>query len=79
DLVWVQEESENHGAWSYVRDRLGRLVGDSRPIERAAREEAASPATGSYDMHLKEHSELMAQAFRISQRAAGEETEANVG
>jgi 2-oxoglutarate dehydrogenase E1 component len=79
DLVWVQEESENQGAWTYMRNRLGRLVGDGRSIEHAARDEAASPATGSYDLHLKEHTELMDQAFRAQHRANMDKSEANAG
>jgi 2-oxoglutarate dehydrogenase E1 component len=79
DLVWVQEEAENQGAWLYIRDRLGRLIGEGRHIEHAARDEAASPATGSHDLHVKEHAELMDRTFKMQIRVSDQESEANAG
>jgi 2-oxoglutarate dehydrogenase E1 component len=61
DVRWVQEEPENMGAWYFVRrvvrDRLGV---DLRGI---AREESASPATGSLKVHQREQADLVARAF----------------
>ena len=60
ELVWVQEEPFNMGAWYHLNARwpaaLGRLACVSRP-------ESASPATGSEKSHKYEQQLLMDQAF----------------
>ncbi|MCA9603522.1 MAG: 2-oxoglutarate dehydrogenase E1 component, partial [Myxococcales bacterium] len=45
DLVWVQEEPWNMGAWYYVRARFPDIFG-KRDIRCMSRVESASPATG---------------------------------
>jgi 2-oxoglutarate dehydrogenase E1 component len=57
---WVQEESQNMGAWFFVEPRL-RSVGV--PIEYIGRDASASPATGSHKIHEHEQKELVEQAF----------------
>ena len=60
ELVWVQEEPWNMGAWYYLRARwpleLGKLSCISRP-------ESASPATGSEHSHKFEQALLVDQSF----------------
>jgi 2-oxoglutarate dehydrogenase E1 component len=60
ELVWVQEEPFNMGAWYHLNARwpaaLGKLACVSRP-------ESASPATGSEKSHKYEQQLLMDQAF----------------
>ncbi|GEN78335.1 multifunctional oxoglutarate decarboxylase/oxoglutarate dehydrogenase thiamine pyrophosphate-binding subunit/dihydrolipoyllysine-residue succinyltransferase subunit [Actinotalea fermentans] len=61
ELVWVQEEPANQGAWTYVSTSVGDQLG--RPLRRASRSAAASPATGSSKTHLAEQDALVAEAF----------------
>jgi 2-oxoglutarate dehydrogenase E1 component len=63
DVVWVQEEPRNMGAWSYLQGRLPALLGSQRSLRYAGRDEAASPATGSYRLHAKEQAALVAAVF----------------
>jgi len=63
DVVWTQEEPANMGAWSYIAPRLESLLAGERSLRRASRDEAASPATGSYRQHAKEQAALIAQVF----------------
>src|SRR4029453_9430664 len=49
ELVWVQEEPENMGAWPFVRGEIVDKL--RRPPRWAARERSASPATGSASVH----------------------------
>lgn len=63
ELVWVQEEPENQGAWPFlalefdkVRDRGFRVV------SRAA---SASPATGSSKVHAAEQADLIKRALTL--------------
>jgi 2-oxoglutarate dehydrogenase E1 component len=58
DLVWVQEEPENMGAYSYVMPRLRELAFD-RQVRSVKRSAAASPATGSAKAHAMEQKTLI--------------------
>ncbi|MHB1744862.1 MAG: 2-oxoglutarate dehydrogenase E1 component, partial [Acidobacteriaceae bacterium] len=58
ELVWVQEEPENMGAYSYVLPRLRELAFD-RQVRSVKRSAAASPATGSAKAHAMEQKTLI--------------------
>ena len=62
ELVWVQDEPENQGAWPFVALEVAdKLAGRGiRVISRAA---AASTATGSPKVHANEHAEIMKAAL----------------
>jgi 2-oxoglutarate dehydrogenase E1 component len=62
DRIWVQEEPRNRGAWMFIRERFAReLPGVS--LAYVGREEAASPATGSHQVHAREQEEIMLAAL----------------
>ena len=63
DVVWLQEEPENMGAWNFVRDRLHDLLGADYRLERVSRVASGSPATGSHAMHELEQADLLARAL----------------
>ena len=60
-LIWCQEESENMGAWSFVRNKINEL--DTRKLTYIGRKESASPAAGYLKMHLKESLEIINKVF----------------
>ncbi len=62
-LVWVQEEPWNMGAWYFINARLPSLLGGRFPLECVARVESASPATGSPASHKVEQAALLDQAL----------------
>jgi len=62
ELVWVQEEPRNMGAWSFVEPRLRALAGE-RPVHYAGRPERASPAEGSLDRHSAEQARIVEAAW----------------
>jgi len=62
-VYWVQEEPENMGAWQFVFHRLSRLLEGGRTLEYVGRHAAASPATGSFKIHLAEDATLVQRAF----------------
>ena len=62
DVVCAQEEPRNMGAWSFVSDRMGRLVPDVR-LRYAGRRAGASTATGSHKRHLAEQAALVLEAL----------------
>jgi 2-oxoglutarate dehydrogenase E1 component len=64
EIVWVQEEPRNQGAFLYVRDRLEPMLAQSRRILRyAGRPEAAAPSTGSARRHAQEQAAVLEDAF----------------
>ena len=62
EIVWVQEEPANMGAFSYVMPKLRRLAGD-RAVLSVKRSAAATPATGSAKAHEIEEKTLIDLAF----------------
>ncbi len=72
DIVWVQEEPKNMGAWTFVApcieevlEELGRK-GD-RPTY-VGRKMAASPAAGYLKIHNREQEALIAEALNITRQ-----------
>jgi 2-oxoglutarate dehydrogenase E1 component len=64
DLVWVQEEPTNMGAWSFMKVRFGDYLGTKGfQLRRISRVESASPSTGSASAHKLEQDELIEEAF----------------
>ncbi len=61
DWVWVQEESQNMGGWTFMEPRLRQLLG--QPIKYVGRDASASPATGSLKIHHREQQELVEAAI----------------
>ncbi|MDR3650918.1 MAG: hypothetical protein P4L20_17635 [Acidimicrobiales bacterium] len=62
-VVWVQEEPENMGAWSFAHGRLHRLFRERFTLSHVSRAESASPATGSAALHTLEQEDLLRRAF----------------
>ncbi|MBT3927296.1 MAG: 2-oxoglutarate dehydrogenase E1 component [Rhodospirillaceae bacterium] len=73
EIIWCQEEPQNQGAWNYVAARLdGVLDGLGETPRRAryvGRPEAASPASGSFKIHVKEQQALVSEALTIANGA----------
>jgi len=63
EIVWVQEEPENMGAWGFIALRLKHDINENQKLIKVCREESASPAAGSMSKFLKTQSELIAKAF----------------
>jgi 2-oxoglutarate dehydrogenase E1 component len=63
EVVWIQEEPENMGAWSFAHGRLHKLLRERFTLTHVSRSESASPATGSAALHHLEHEDLLARAF----------------
>ena len=72
DVVWVQEEPENMGAWDFIRPHLVE-VSSGRPVRRVARPRSASPAEGSAARHALNQQALVNQAYGSGPRASGQE------
>jgi 2-oxoglutarate dehydrogenase E1 component len=61
EWVWVQEESQNMGGWTFMEPRLRAL---GYPVAYVGRDASPSPATGSHRVHAREQKELVEAALR---------------
>jgi 2-oxoglutarate dehydrogenase E1 component len=60
EWIWAQEEPQNMGAWSFIESRLRALGIEARYVGRDA---SASPATGSFRIHVREQQEIVEAAI----------------
>ena len=67
-FYWVQEESQNMGAWFFVQPHIDKLLPAHCELNYVGRDEAASPATGSGLLHQTEQREIVEQALGRSRK-----------
>ncbi|MGH9063623.1 MAG: hypothetical protein ACRD0L_06590, partial [Acidimicrobiales bacterium] len=63
DVIWLQEEPENMGPWSFVHGRLHRVLRSDFRLSHVSRAQSGSPATGSTAVHALETEDLLARAL----------------
>lgn len=67
EIVWVQEEPRNMGAWDFMRPRLEEIIRGQRPLHYVGRPASASPAEGSGSVYAANQRALVKQAFQKDQ------------
>jgi 2-oxoglutarate dehydrogenase E1 component len=64
EVVWVQEEPRNMGAWRFVQEQMQSILEPSRRVLRyIGRPESASTSSGSLKRHQEEQAEIVESAF----------------
>ena len=68
EIVWCQEEPMNMGAYTYILPRLATAVkavgrGTIEDIKYVGRAPSAATATGFYQAHVKEQTELVQKSI----------------
>jgi len=63
EVMWLQEEPENMGAWTYVSPKLRCVLGTRLPLHYIGRPERASPAEGIADAHMRDQTRIVDAAF----------------
>ena len=61
EIIWVQEEPENMGYWTYIVRMLYKYL----TMDVIARKHSASPATGYMKVHMEEQKGIVNRALRI--------------
>ncbi|MEO8193613.1 MAG: 2-oxoglutarate dehydrogenase E1 component [Gemmatimonadales bacterium] len=61
EVVWVQEEPKNMGAWAYVSPRLRVSTGNVTIVRYIGRPERASPAEGYSSAHKAEQERIVSE------------------
>jgi 2-oxoglutarate dehydrogenase E1 component len=65
EVVWVQEEPKNMGAWLFVQPFLSDMVTNQKVIYNG-RPRRSSPATGDPHIHKQEQAEIIQNALNMS-------------
>ena len=81
ELIWVQEEPLNTGAWRYLEAKLRELVAEGHPMDLryVGRPERASPAEGYPAAHLAEQGRIVREALGGGSSGAAVATTAKAG
>jgi 2-oxoglutarate dehydrogenase E1 component len=64
EVIWLQEEPRNMGAWPFLAPRLRELLGD-RDLRYVGRPERASPAEGWADAHAAEQRRIISEILQV--------------
>ncbi|MEO7021343.1 MAG: 2-oxoglutarate dehydrogenase E1 component [Ktedonobacteraceae bacterium] len=71
EVIWVQEEPQNMGAWKYLSPRLKALLDVKTKLHVLARPESCSPATGFSELFQSEQDTLIEGALGSSIKEVG--------
>ena len=71
EVVWVQEEPRNMGAWNYMFPRLNNMLESSIKLDVISRPELSSPATGFWDVYMAEQERIVAEASGLPLKQTG--------
>jgi 2-oxoglutarate dehydrogenase E1 component len=67
EVIWMQEEPANMGAWIFVQPRLNRLINGRWPLRYIGRPRRASPAEGSSAWHNRNQRAITEHAFNFEE------------
>jgi 2-oxoglutarate dehydrogenase E1 component len=70
EVLWVQEEPQNMGAWDFVRPFIEKAVDGRAALRLVSRPPSASPAEGSTNLHTHIQRQLVERAFAVLEHAA---------
>ena len=80
-IVWVQEEPQNMGAWNFIRPLLHDLIADvcgpSIKLEYVGRRSSGTTAEGSSKAHVLEQTRILGAA--LSADASGDSPAKKIG
>ncbi len=65
EIMWVQEEPKNQGAWYQIRHRIEELSTAKQKVTFAGRPSSASPAVGYMSKHIAQLKDLINDALTI--------------
>lgn len=63
EVIWLQEEPQNMGAWEFLRPHLSQLLGDNLPLGYIGRPRLATTSEGSSSWHKYNQDTLVKRAY----------------
>lgn len=73
EVVWVQEEPENMGAWNFARWNIQELINGRLPLRYIGRKRSSSPAEGSATLHAARQDSIVRFALTLGPQTKKEE------
>nr|WP_233144114.1 2-oxoglutarate dehydrogenase E1 component [Lottiidibacillus patelloidae] len=67
EIIWVQEEPKNMGAWPVIQELLSEIIESNITIKYIGRPKRSSPATGLPDFHIQEQDKIIEEALFIEE------------
>ncbi|MDQ0228917.1 2-oxoglutarate dehydrogenase E1 component [Metabacillus malikii] len=65
EIVWVQEEPQNMGAWLFIDPKLREIAPNGVPVKYIGRRRRQSPAEGDPNIHRKDQNRIVTEALTI--------------
>lgn len=65
EVIWVQEEPQNMGPWTFIQSNLSDVVPKDRKTGYIGRPKRSSPATGDPAIHKQEQSTIIHDALQF--------------
>jgi len=66
EIIWVQEEPQNMGAWSYMEPRIRKIAPETASVSYIGRPERSSTASGFQQVHSFEQQHIILQTLKHS-------------
>jgi 2-oxoglutarate dehydrogenase E1 component len=63
EIIWVQEEPKNMGAWSFMEPRIREVAPPDAAVSYIGRPERSSPASGFQQVHALEQQYIITQTL----------------
>lgn len=69
EIVWLQEEPKNMGAWSYIEPRLRKIAPENAMLHYIGRPVRSSTATGEPKFHRQEQKRIISETLHKNEKA----------
>jgi 2-oxoglutarate dehydrogenase E1 component len=66
EVIWLQEEPQNRGAWTFIQPQLRRVIGPEVEINYVGPPATPSPAEGANWLHKLQQNALIEKALGVS-------------
>ncbi|TQS76562.1 2-oxoglutarate dehydrogenase E1 component [Ornithinibacillus gellani] len=63
EIVWVQEEPKNMGAWNFIKDEVRGLLKEGQKLRYVGRPDRSSPAVGEPNVHKSKQNHIVQKAI----------------
>ena len=71
EVIWVQEEPRNMGAWSYMFPHLTEILNPAMSIDVIARPDRSTPDVGFWDLYVVEQERIITEASSLPNKQPG--------
>lgn len=72
EIVWLQEEPKNMGAWSYAEPRIRKIAPKGTRLSYIGRPSRSSTATGEPKFHKQEQKRIISETLHKNEKAGQE-------